>query len=86
MKHFFALKDLNFSIRNDFVFSMILYFMLHPRLFFWLTAKAKRLPASVELLALELPGRGGRMSEALRCDTLQHLAEQALDGIGAAKN
>lgn len=44
---------------------------------------AKRLPASVELLALELPGRGCRMSEAaLAAATLTELAMLVLDGIG----
>jgi hypothetical protein len=48
-----------------------------------LVRKAKRLPASVELLALELPGRGCRMSEAaLAAATLTELAMLVLDGIG----
>ena len=46
-------------------------------------AKAKRLPAMVELLALELPGRGSRMGEApAACATLTELAQAVLDGVG----
>ncbi|CAJ1431531.1 unnamed protein product [Effrenium voratum] len=44
-------------------------------------AWAPQLPG-VELMPLELPGRGVRMAERLCCDSLVHLAQQALDGIG----
>eukprot|EP00438_Fugacium_kawagutii_P012729 Skav203734 [mRNA] locus=scaffold68:180685:183064:+ [translate_table: standard] len=44
---------------------------------------AKQLPPSVELLALELPGRGCRMAEPMTCHSLVTLAQEAIDGIGA---
>lgn len=44
--------------------------------------KAKRLPFSIELLPLELPGRGCRLSEKMTCHSLNHLAKEAVDGIG----
>eukprot|EP00913_Durusdinium_trenchii_P020227 g19004.t1 len=42
----------------------------------------KHLPRSVELLSVELPGRGFRLSEAMTAKSLPQLARDVLDGIG----
>ncbi|CAE7258348.1 grsT [Symbiodinium sp. CCMP2592] len=43
---------------------------------------ASGLPRGVELMPLELPGRGFRMAEKLQASSLNDLAAAALDGIG----
>ncbi|CAE7198022.1 grsT [Symbiodinium natans] len=43
---------------------------------------APGLPAALELMPLELPGRGFRMGEKLQATSLSALAGAALDGIG----
>lgn len=43
---------------------------------------AAGLPRGVELMPLELPGRGFRMAEKLQASSLKDLAAAALDGIG----
>ena len=56
--------------------------MALPLIFLKNLPEAKRLPFSIELLPLELPGRGCRLSEKMTCHSLGHLAKEAVDGIG----
>ena len=59
--------------------------MALPLIFLKNLPEAKRLPFSIELLPLELPGRGCRLSEKMTCHSLGHLAKEAVDGIGELK-